>query len=138
MACRRSAVRTRYAPPYLMKGLASCFDVQSDSSSMDAKFADLTAESKNCIAFDSHLSVFCSSIKKMRALMFWSFTLLAIFAGTSALVGSSIGILEFSDSLNPARTSHPQQDRSALFGIGLIAITFTYRRAWLAWAGGKN
>ena len=74
----------------------------------------------------------------MRALMFWSFTLLVIFAGTSALVGSSIGILEFSDGLNPARTSHPQQDRSALFGIGLIAITFTYRRAWLAWAGGKN
>lgn len=74
----------------------------------------------------------------MRALMFWTFTLLVIFAGTSVLVGSSIGMLEFSEGLSPAKSSHPQQDRAALFGVGLIAITFTYRRAWLSWAGGKN
>ena len=74
----------------------------------------------------------------MRALLFWTLMLLAIFAGTSALIGSSLDPQNFTDNLQAPLASQPSQSRAALFGLGLVAITFTYRRAWLSWANDKT
>jgi hypothetical protein len=74
----------------------------------------------------------------MRALLFWSLMLMAIFAGTSALIGSSVTPLAFPESFPSWLPSYPEQSRSVLFGLGLVALTFTYRRAWLSWAKTKN
>lgn len=73
----------------------------------------------------------------MRALLFWTLMLTAIFAGTSAIMGSSIAPLAFPESPQSWLPSYIEESRSVILGLGLVALTFTYRRTWTSWTNGK-
>lgn len=69
----------------------------------------------------------------MRAFFFWTITLITIFLGTSALVGSGLGQVALTHPLAATPDLSILQDRSAFLGIGLTAVVASYRSAWLAW-----
>lgn len=69
----------------------------------------------------------------MRSFFFWSLTLIVIFTGTSALVGSGAGPVAIANPLAATPDLSILQNRSAFLGIGLIAVIASYRSAWLAW-----
>lgn len=68
----------------------------------------------------------------MRALTYWlASVFLAVLASRAAERGDDL--VAWVDSSATPLLSVPDSGRSALLGIGVLAMAYTYRQAWLNW-----
>lgn len=68
----------------------------------------------------------------MRALTYWlASVFIAVMAAKAAERADDWGAFS-ADPLQPL-LSIPDGDRSVLLGVGVLAMAYTYRKAWLDW-----